>query len=101
VDRTLKLKDGEGVTVTVNVPVLLSVPLVPVTTTGKVPLVVMSVDTVRVAVPEVLTEPGETVQVRPALGVHPDVTVRLTLPVNPPPAVIVKVVEAVPPAPML
>jgi hypothetical protein len=51
VDKTLKVNVGEAVTVTVNVAWLLSDPLVPVTMTGKVPLVVvMLVVTVKVAV---------------------------------------------------
>ena len=77
----------------------MSKPLVAVTTTGNVPLVVMSVGTVSVAVPEVFIEVGVTVHVTP--DGHPEVMLRLTMPLNPPPAVTVKVLEAVPPAPIL
>jgi hypothetical protein len=71
---------------------------VAVTTTGNVPLVEMSDGTVSVDVPDVLIELGETVHVTP--GGHPDVTLRLTVPLNPLPAVTVKMLDAVPPAPM-
>jgi hypothetical protein len=95
----LKLKPVGDVTVTENVTWWLSEPLVAVTTTDNVPLVVMSVGTMSVAVPGVLIELDETVHVTP--DGQPEVTLRLTVPLNPPPAVMVRVLEAVPPAPML
>jgi hypothetical protein len=101
VDRTLKLKDGEVVTVTVKVAVWMSEPLVAVTTTGKVPDVVIWVGTVNVAVVVYGLEIGDGNAVQVTPGGQPEVTERLTAPLNPPPAVTVKVLEAVPPAPML
>ena len=101
VDLTLKLKDGEVVTVTVKVAVWVSEPLVALTTTGNVPEVVISVGTVSVDVVEYgeEIEVGLTVHVTPE-G-HPEVYESETVPVNPPPAAIDKVLEAVAPAPML
>ncbi len=57
------------------------------------------VGTESVAVPDVATEVGKTEQDTPE-G-QPEVTLRLTVPLNPPPAVTVNVLEAVPPAPIL
>lgn len=101
VDLTLKLKDGEVVTVTVKVAVWVREPLVAVTTTGNVPEVVISVGTVSVDVVEYgeEIEVGLTVQV--TLGGQPEVTESETVPANPPPATTDKVLNAVPPAPML
>jgi hypothetical protein len=101
VDRTLKLKDGEALTVTVKVAVWVSAPLVAVTTTGNVPDVVISVVTVRVAVVVYGDEIGDglTVQVTP--DAQPAVTESETELLKPPPADMLMVEDAVPPEPML
>jgi len=85
--------------VTVNVTCWLNEPLVALTSTVNVPLVVVSVGTVNVAVPDALMEFGEIEHV--TLAGQPEVMLRVTVPLKPPPAVTVKVVEAVPPAPIL
>ena len=86
-------------TVTVNVAWWLSEPLVAVTITAYVPLVVVKVGTLSVAVPDVPTELGETVHVTP--DGQPDDMLRVAVPLNPLPPAMVNVLEAVPPAPML
>jgi hypothetical protein len=101
VDLTLKLKDGEVVTVTVKVAVWVSEPLVPVTTTGNVPEVVISVGTASVAVVEYgeEIEVGLMVQVTP--DGQPDVIESETVPLKLPPADMLIVEVALPPAPIL
>ena len=99
---TLKLYDGGGMTlsVTVTVCVIEGLEHVAVTSMLKVPLVVISVGTKSVAVlGNELTEFGVMVGVTP--GGLPEVTLRLTVPVNPPEAARLRVNEAVLPPPTL
>lgn len=99
---TLKLYDDGGMTIKVTVAVCVIEGLVhvAVTTMLNVPLVVINVGTESVAVlGNELIEVGLTVEVTP--GGLPDVTLRLTVPVNPPKAARLSVKVALTPAPTL